>query len=904
MIVPESFRNEAKGIKFQAKKRESDPLKFAPAGKNPFEGSKAWILPNGKVEQLGGQWHHDWLDQNKEVQKKYGLKIPPFEGGDTEGVREQALQKGFSRVNLTNGSLTVEARNRDWKNIRPVVEDMVEKNLDDIDKLRIFLFDDKVNKLVKSNSGNIFDADTDAEKSQRALNIIGGTQAEAGGVKFQGREKDEQRVEDWPQDFQVVLSDFYYDKTGLEIPDNVPVKTKPIRSFVKQVKNWAYGKGDERVDPGYQQGIEDALKNGDELPPIIVDQNKVLDGRHRLRALDKLGERTVKVIDLADIQGGRPLDESPTKFQAPEQSDFESADTLPEALSKPGWAILTGTQEKQGAWDSKANLQANEALKKELTDKGYDFSTVAGTYKGVPQGENFLVTGIAPYDAQAFGKKYGQESVLVNKGLLYGDGTITPARPEDVIMGDAARKEDFYSTTEGGLHFSLPLDFKETYKPVGEQEQLFGGREYVSPAQLTQAELRERYPEALVPAKIRTKSGKLVDPKIASDIVGSPLYRKSAEPVKAFADKLVEFARANESSPEYQAGLKWYSDFVPLLKKHFGKDAPMMAELLAASSPNETPTQNFYYAVDALEGFKSGRFDKIIEKYNQGFDLMKDDTWKGWYNKELKAGNIPQPPATPTPEAFLAHWIYKHGLKPKQSNGALYGFHGKAILEVMARKWLAQNKGPKVANFVQNLLGIGHGATIDVWADRTMRRLGYAEDKGRWRILPKNGEGVSDADFEFSQKAFEEAAKTLGITADSLQGGLWFAEKKLWSDNGWGKLDLGSYVKELENLPIIKSSIKQRLKTTALKRKAVPMETGELKFQSPKEKIDTLAKVATQAGALGAENIGDGRFLVYTKQGGDDTNAVYDALEKAGATYIPDTILSGHRNVSKWKLPE
>lgn len=693
-VMPEELVSEAKGVKFQAKKRESDPLKFAPAGKNPFEGSKAWILPNGTVEQLGGQWHHDWLDQNKEIQKKYGLKIPPFEGGDTEGVREQALQKGFSRVNLTNGSLTVEARQRDWRNIKPIVEDMVEKNLDDIDKMRIFLFDDKVDKLVKSNSGNIFDADTDAEKSQRALDIINGQQTAASGVKF----------------------------------------------------------------------------------------------------------------------------------QAPEQSDFENADTLPEALSKPGWAILTGTREKiegeNASWDDPRNIAANAKLKQELTDKGYDFTTVGGTYKGKPQGDNYLVTGISPYDAQAFGKKYGQESVVLNKGFLYGDGTITPGRPEDVLIGPEARRQDHFSTTEGGLDFSIPMDFKETYKPVGEQEQLFGGREYVSPADLTQAELKERYPEAIVPKNSKEK--------IASDIVGSPLYRKSDNPVRAFADKLVAFAKANDASPEYQAGLKWYSDFVPLLKKHFGKDAPMMAELLAASSPNETPTQNFFYAVDALEGFKSGRFDKIIEKYDQGFDMMKSDNWQGWYNKELKAGNIPSPPATPTPEAFLAHWIYKHGLKPKQSNGALYGFHGKAILEVMARKWLLQNKGPKVANFVQNLLGIGHGATVDVWLDRTMRRIGYAEDKGRWRILPKNGEGVSDADFSFAQKTMEEAAKELNLLPDALQGGLWFAEKKLWAENGWGRLDLGSYVKELENLQLIRQSVKQRLKTTALKKKVVPMESMEL----------------------------------------------------------------------------
>ena len=103
--------------------------------------------------------------------------------------------------------------------------------------------------------------------------------------------------------------------------------------------------------------------------------------------------------------------------------------------------------------------------------------------------------------------------------------------------------------------------------------------------------------------------------------------------------------------------------------------------------------------------------------------------------------------------------------------------------------------------------------------------------------MPKNGEGVSDADFEFAQKAFREAAKDLGITPDALQGGLWFAEKKLWADNGWGRLDLGSYVNEIENLAIIRKSIKQRLKTTELKKKAVPMEQSGLDFDVEPRKL-------------------------------------------------------------------
>jgi hypothetical protein len=167
-------------------------------------------------------------------------------------------------------------------------------------------------------------------------------------------------------------------------------------------------------------------------------------------------------------------------------------------------------------------------------------------------------------------------------------------------------------------------------------------------------------------------------------------------------------------------------------------------------------------------------------------------------------------------------------LNPRQSNGQLYGMHSVPVLKVFARKWLENTSGPKTQNFVKNLLGTGHGATIDVWADRTMRRLGYADHRARWRILPKNGTGVSDADFAFSQEAFKHAADEMGIEADALQGGLWFAEKQLWADNGWGRLDLGDYRKEIAKVEMLKSGISQRLAAQKAKAKAVQMEQPDL----------------------------------------------------------------------------
>src|SRR5262249_15241088 len=36
--------------------------------------SKAWILPDGRPVQLGGQYHHEWINDNPDIVKQYGLK--------------------------------------------------------------------------------------------------------------------------------------------------------------------------------------------------------------------------------------------------------------------------------------------------------------------------------------------------------------------------------------------------------------------------------------------------------------------------------------------------------------------------------------------------------------------------------------------------------------------------------------------------------------------------------------------------------------------------------------------------------------------------------------------------------------------------------------------------------------
>lgn len=348
-----------------------------------------------------------------------------------------------------------------------------------------------------------------------------------------------------------------------------------------------------------------------------------------------------------------------------------------------------------------------------------------------------------------------------------------------------------------------PRSEEPEFSLSGEEKPVLSTREI---SDMSRADLLEHFPEAVIP-KDKTEL-------VGSDIVGSPLYKKAGgeeKAVDAFAERLVKFANENKNDPVYKLGLKWYSDFVPKLKKLFGKDAQIMAELLAATSPRNTPEVNYNFALDALESYRSGKFDKQISKLGDGLSKMADGSWKDWYDDEVKAGAVTNPPANPSEASFLAHWISKYDLQPRQSNGKLYGMHSTAVLQVMARKWMERNAGLKTRTFVSNLTGTGHEATIDVWADRTMRRLGYEGSGKRWRILPGNSTAVSDEDFLFSQKAFRKAAENLGVKPDALQGGLWFAEKKHWADNGWTRLDLGSFQKELHKTPLMQKAIQKRL---------------------------------------------------------------------------------------------
>jgi len=184
----------------------------------------------------------------------------------------------------------------------------------------------------------------------------------------------------------------------------------------------------------------------------------------------ELERKTAKRLDaLRQKRNQRVSEEVPFSLRRPvAMDDFAVAPA--KAFKKPGWAILTATREAAGDATNDVNVAANEKLAGELMKLGVEFRRVSGSYQGVDQGANFLILADEA-TAKALGARYGQESVLTNRGLVYMDGRVTPAMHANDIIGDAARNEDFFSELNGEA-FSLGLDFDATSSEAAPMENI------------------------------------------------------------------------------------------------------------------------------------------------------------------------------------------------------------------------------------------------------------------------------------------------------------------------------------------------------------------------------------------------------------------------------------------------
>jgi hypothetical protein len=251
--------------------------------------------------------------------------------------------------------------------------------------------------------------------------------------------------------------------------------------------------------------------------------------------------------------------------------------------------------------------------------------------------------------------------------------------------------------------------------------------------------------------------------------------------VDSYAKKLAQFYKSTKDVPEVMKAKDWYNETEAALRKHFGDDADLVANLLAATSAGTNVKVNYKLGMQAYNQYKKGDFDRHIDLYRKAYDLkQKNELTK----HVLEAGIHHELP--PTEAKAMALYLAHHDIVPRQTHGALFGMNSLPVLKVLAHTWHKEVEGPKTPNYAGNLSGKTLQATIDLWAARTMRRLGHEGHTNEpWLIQPSAETGVNNVDFGLSQLAFRKAAKKLGLEPRQLQSILWFAEQKHYQKQGW-----------------------------------------------------------------------------------------------------------------------
>ena len=258
-------------------------------------------------------------------------------------------------------------------------------------------------------------------------------------------------------------------------------------------------------------------------------------------------------------------------------------------------------------------------------------------------------------------------------------------------------------------------------------------------------------------------------------VKGSTAYKRLVTKLgrNAVKDLVVLAERARDGDKNAQAIIEqatWYRELKSDIHQQFGGQTDLFGELLGATSPQTAVAGNFQQALEALEIFNKGGYDKIIQDYV----------------KYLDKGGVPSKYT---------------GEVPVKKNGAKYGANSKAVLDVLTANWIQIKPGasPKAKNFALNILGKSDFATIDVWSARAWQRRA-----GGKRIPPQAETGVTgiySADgksitgqFGVGGDAYDytiEKLKELGLdeyldaSAVDLQAIDWFLEKEIWTENNW-----------------------------------------------------------------------------------------------------------------------
>lgn len=179
----------------------------------------------------------------------------------------------------------------------------------------------------------------------------------------------------------------------------------------------------------------------------------------------KKSQTTTDNVNLEDVKSRRELPnrdsnwDKAAKENLPESS-YASIEEFKDVISNGEWGMLTAENPMRQQLSDEENAQRNEEAKAWLEERGYTPENIFGKYDNSEN--SFFVPNLTKKDAIEFAKKFNQESVATNSGMVYQDGTYNPIKKGNETFGE---KDNYYSTINikgNRLSFSVDYDWDNT----------------------------------------------------------------------------------------------------------------------------------------------------------------------------------------------------------------------------------------------------------------------------------------------------------------------------------------------------------------------------------------------------------------------------------------------------------
>ena len=151
-----------------------------------------------------------------------------------------------------------------------------------------------------------------------------------------------------------------------------------------------------------------------------------------------------------------------------------TGDRVREIITNERWGMVTGENPNNTVVSEPDNATFNERAVRWLRDRGYDPVQVIGRYDG--KGENsFLVPGLTYEDAVAAANDLQQESVAIDTGIVYQDGSFharvgedleTPVQPDDNFFSATLDRDGNVVTVRVHYDWEVRTPAPETTPPL------------------------------------------------------------------------------------------------------------------------------------------------------------------------------------------------------------------------------------------------------------------------------------------------------------------------------------------------------------------------------------------------------------------------------------------------------